>query len=74
MGTVNSVRGNEMALSLSEAFAPAETPVAEMEDRQLLEEIAANQRKILTLFGGVMRAASQHPVVNMMLTQQGIVP
>lgn len=63
-----------MVVRLSEAFAPSDKPVSELDDRELLEEIAENQRKLMAVIGGLMQAAAMHPAVNMMLVQQGIMP
>jgi hypothetical protein len=61
-------------LSLAEAFAPAEEAVSDMGQRELLEEIAENQRKLLAVIGGLMQAANMHPSIRAMLAASGIAP
>lgn len=55
----------------SEALTPRDE-IAAKTDRELLEEIAMNQRKILATVEGVMAAASQHPMLRAMMAANGV--
>lgn len=55
----------------TEALTPRDE-IAAKSDRELLEEIAMNQRKILATVEGIMSAAAQHPMIRAMLGANGI--
>lgn len=58
-------------MSKSEALTPRDE-IAAKTDRELLEEIAMNQRKILATVEGVMAAAAQHPMLRAMMNANGV--
>lgn len=53
--------------SLVEFLTVPKAPVVEMTDRELLEEIADSQRKVIAVVGGMLAAASKNPMLAMML-------
>jgi hypothetical protein len=55
------------AVSLVDALAVPDVSISDLSDRELLEEIATNQRKILAIVGGMIQAASKNPMIAMML-------
>lgn len=55
------------AASLVEFLVAPTAPVVDMSDRELLEEIATNQRKVLAVVGGMIAAAQKNPMLAMML-------
>ena len=63
-----------MTVRLSEAFTVSDRAVSEMDDRELLEEIAESNRRLMAVIGGLMQAAAMHPSINMMLVANGILP